>query len=147
MVTFITKTFETLTNKELYEVLQLRSQVFVVEQDCVFLDMDDKDQNSLHVLGFENNKLVAYTRLVPAGLVYSKASIGRVVTHQSVRKFGYGKILMNYSITEIKKQFNTQEIQIGAQTYLTKFYTELGFIAEGNEYLEDDIPHIKMRLT
>lgn len=147
MITFTTKTFAELTPTELYDILKLRSEVFVVEQTCVFLDMDDNDQNALHVLGIENNSLVAYTRLVTPGNIYPYASIGRVVTSQTVRKHGYGKLLMKYSISEIQKKYHTNEIVIGAQTYLHKFYSELGFVKEGDDYLEDGIPHIKMRLV
>ena len=146
MITFITKTFQELTNKELYQLLQLRSEVFVVEQNCVFLDMDDKDEASYHVLGYYHNKLVAYTRLVPKGVIYDVASIGRVVTHASVRKLGFGKLLMEYSISEVRQKLHAEEILIGAQLYLHKFYTSLGFVQEGAMYLEDNIEHIKMRL-
>lgn len=147
MITFITKTFQELTNKELYQLLQLRSEVFVVEQNCVFLDMDDKDEASYHVLGFYNNKLVACTRLVPKEVIYDVASIGRVVTHPSVRKLGFGKLLMEYSISEVRQKLNAKEIVIGAQLYLHQFYSSLGFIPEGDMYLEDYIEHIKMRLS
>lgn len=146
MIQFFTKSFNELSNIELYQLLQLRAEVFVVEQNCPYLDLDDKDQKSLHVLGYYNNKLVACSRLVPAGISYEKeASIGRVVTHASVRKFGFGKALIEFSINETKSYFNTNEIVISAQSYLTRFYSNLGFIAEGETYLEDNIPHIKMR--
>lgn len=147
MITFVTKAFHELSNTELYQLLQLRSEVFVVEQNCPYLDMDDKDQKCFHVLGYENGKLVACTRLVPIGISYDKEpAIGRVVTHPSVRSLGYGKLLMEYSITETKKRFHSSEIVIGAQQYLDRFYRELGFIPEGEMYLEDNIPHMKMRL-
>lgn len=147
MISFTTKTFNELSNLELYQLLQLRAEVFVVEQNCAYLDMDDKDQKSFHVLGYENGTLVACTRLVPAGVSYDlEPSIGRVVTHPSVRGLGYGKLLMEYSITETKKLFNTSVIVIGAQCYLDKFYKNLGFVPEGEMYLEDNIPHMTMRL-
>ncbi len=147
MITFITKTFSELSNIELYELLQLRAEVFVVEQNCAYQDMDDKDLKSFHVLGYDNGKLVACTRLVPTGVSYEhEPSIGRVVTHPSVRGLGYGKLLMEYSIAETKKRFNSSVIVIGAQQYLDKFYQNLGFIPEGEMYLEDNIPHITMRL-
>ena len=131
MITFTTKTFNELSNLELYQLLQLRAEVFVVEQNCPYLDLDDKDQKSFHVLGYHNGKLVAYTRLVPIGVSYNvEPSIGRVVTHPSVRSLGYGKLLMNYSITETKKRFNSNVIVIGAQCYLDKFYQNLGFVPE-----------------
>lgn len=147
MILFITKAFNELSNTELYQLLQLRSEVFVVEQNCVYLDMDNKDEKSYHVLGYENGKLVACTRLVPQGVSYqSEPSIGRVVTHPSVRQSGYGKLLMEYSIAKTKKLFNSSVIMIGAQSYLDRFYQNLGFVPEGEEYLEDDIPHRTMRL-
>lgn len=148
MITFTTKTFDELSNTELYQLLKLRAEVFVVEQNCLYLDMDDKDYKSFHVLGYDNGKLVACTRLVPIGISYDlEPSIGRVVTHQSVRKSGYGKLLMEYSINETKKRFNSSVIVIGAQLYLDKFYQNLGFVPEGEMYLEDNIPHITMRFN
>ncbi|MES2567022.1 MAG: GNAT family N-acetyltransferase [Bacteroidota bacterium] len=148
MITFITKPFNELNNTEVYQLLQLRSEVFVVEQNCVYLDMDNKDYHSYHVLGYEEEKLVACTRLVPPGISYeSEPSIGRVVTHPSVRKFGYGKLLMEYSISKTKELFKSNVIVIGAQSYLDRFYQNLGFVPEGEEYLEDDIPHRTMRYT
>ena len=147
MITFITKTFDELSNIELYQLLQLRAEVFVVEQNCPYLDMDDKDYKSFHVLGYENEKLIACSRLVPPGLSYElEPAIGRVVAHSIVRKSGYGKLLMEYSIIETKKRFNTSVIVIGAQCYLDKFYQNLGFVPEGEMYLEDNIPHMTMRL-
>lgn len=147
MISFVTKTFTELTNTELYQLLQLRAEVFVVEQNCPYLDMDNKDYKSFHVLGYDNDKLVACTRLVPIGISYDlEPSIGRVVTHPSVRSLGYGKLLMEYSIKETKKRFNSSIIVIGAQLYLDKFYQNLGFIPEGEMYSEDNIPHMTMRL-
>ena len=147
MIHFVTKSFQELTNTELYQLLKLRSEVFVVEQNCVFLDMDDKDEASYHVLGYYNNNIVAYTRLVPKDVIYKTVSIGRVVTHPSVRKLGFGKLLMEYSIAKARAKLNTHEIEIGAQLYLNTFYSSFGFIQEGAMYLEDDIEHIKMRLV
>ena len=147
MISFVTKTFNELTNIELYQLLQLRAEVFIVEQNCPYLDMDDKDYKSFHVLGYDNNKLVACTRLVPIGVSYDiEPSIGRVVTHPSVRSLGYGKLLMEYSITETKQLFKSSVIVIGAQLYLDSFYKNLGFVPEGEMYLEDNIPHMTMRL-
>lgn len=147
MVSFVTKTFNELSNTELYQLLQLRNEVFIVEQTCPYPDMDDKDYKSLHVLGIENNKIVAYCRLLPIGLSYkNEASIGRVVTSSIVRRFGYGKLLMQYAIPETLRQFKTNEIVISAQQYLEKFYSDFSFKSEGEIYMEDDIPHIKMRL-
>jgi ElaA protein len=146
MITFTTKSFNELSTIELYQLLQLRAEVFVVEQNCPYLDLDDKDQKSYHVLGYDNGKLVACTRLVPIGVSYEvEPSIGRVVTHPSVRSLGYGKLLMEYSIAETKKRFNSSVIVIGAQCYLDQFYQNLGFVPEGKMYLEDNIPHMTMR--
>ncbi len=141
---FITKSFQELTITELYQILQLRSEVFVVEQDCVYQDLDFKDQKALHILGFKNNKIVAYTRVFKAGDYFENASIGRVVVAASERKFGYGFHLMKASIKAIEDHFNTTKITISAQVYLTKFYNSLGFNKIGEEYLEDGIPHIRM---
>ena len=145
MVQFKTKTFEALSNLELYHVLKLRSEVFVVEQNCVYLDIDNYDVGALHVLGFQDEELVAYARLLPKGYYQQEAGIGRVLTRLQTRHLGYGKLLMEFAISETCLHFKTNEIVISAQLYLEKFYTELGFKTEGTSYLEDDIPHIKMR--
>lgn len=144
MITFTTKAFSDLSTAELYQILRLRSEVFVVEQNCPYLDMDDKDQACLHVLGFDEGQLAAYARLVPAGISYDSPSIGRVVTSGAFRKHGYGKALMTHCIHETLHHFKTDTITISAQQYLEKFYTTLGFITKSDMYLEDDIPHIKM---
>jgi ElaA protein len=138
------KHFKELSADELYNVLQLRNEVFVVEQDCVFQDADDKDRNCYHLMGISNNKLVAYTRLVPPGLIYNEASIGRVVTSPSARGSGAGKELMEKSIHHLYILFGHQPIKIGAQLYLKKFYESFGFVQSGEVYLEDGIRHIHM---
>lgn len=145
MIQFVTKTFQELSSKELYDILKLRAEVFVVEQNCAYLDLDNHDEKALHVLGIENNVIVAYTRLLPQGYYHKEAGIGRVLTSLPTRTLGYGKLLMEFSIQETLKKFNTNEIVISAQLYLEKFYTNLGFKKEGETYLEDGIPHIKMR--
>lgn len=139
-----TKTFNELSIQELYELLQLRSEVFVVEQDCVYQDIDGKDQKALHVLAYNKNKLVAYTRLFKAGDYFKEASIGRVVVRKETRKFKYGYTIMEASIQAVKDHFNTSEIRISAQLHLKRFYNNLGFKAVGNDYLEDGIPHVNM---
>ncbi|MGB0891706.1 MAG: GNAT family N-acetyltransferase [Flavobacteriaceae bacterium] len=141
---FIIKPFTQLTTIELYQILQLRSEVFVVEQDCVYQDIDFKDQKSLHVFGFKNDKIVAYTRIFKPGDYFKNASIGRVVVIASERKFGFGHELMKASIIEIKNHFKVDKITISAQVYLQKFYESHGFIKVGEDYLEDGIPHIRM---
>jgi len=143
-IQWLLKKFEELTPYQLYAILQLRNEVFVVEQNCVFQDADDKDQNSYHLMGFDNSKLIAYTRLVPPGKMYEQASIGRVVTSPIVRKSGAGKELMKQSIDAVYKLFGVQPIRIGAQLYLKKFYESLGFRQVSEVYLEDGIEHIYM---
>jgi len=141
---FIVKNFDELSVHELYAILQLRSEVFVVEQNCVYQDLDFKDQKAIHVFGFKNENIVAYTRIFSPGDYFKEASIGRVVVKDTERKYGYGYDLMNTSIQAVENQFNSKEITISAQVYLTKFYTNLGFKPIGEEYLEDGIPHIEM---
>jgi ElaA protein len=138
------KKFEALTPHELYAILQLRNEVFVVEQNCVYQDADNKDKFSFHLMGWKDNKLIAYTRLIPAGTAYAEPSIGRVVTSPSARGTGAGRQLMEQSINNIYKLFGKQSIRIGAQLYLKKFYSSLGFEATGDIYLEDGIEHIEM---
>lgn len=141
---WLLKRFDELTPYQLYAILQLRNEVFVVEQNCVFQDADDKDQNSYHLMGFLDNKLVAYTRLVPAGVSYEQASIGRVVTSPSVRRSGAGKLLMQQSINSLYSLFGKVPIKIGAQLYLQHFYESFGFERISDIYLEDGIEHIYM---
>ena len=143
-MTFIIKSFKELTTDELYNILQLRSEVFVVEQNCVYQDIDFKDQKALHVLGFKDDKIVAYTRIFKPGNYFENSSIGRVVVKENERKFGYGHDVMKASINAIKNYFKEEKITISAQKYLTKFYETHGFTQVGNEYLEDGIPHIRM---
>mgnify|MGYP001823738925 CR=1 FL=1 len=138
------KTFPELSTQELYDILQLRSEVFVVEQDCVYQDIDGKDQNALHVLGYKNETIVAYTRLFKPGYYFDEASIGRVVVKDSERQHKYGYDIMKASIDAIKECFNQTSIKISAQCYLEHFYVNLGFKPVGKSYLEDDIPHIAM---
>ena len=141
---FTAKYFSELNTTELYEILQLRSEVFVVEQDCVYQDIDSKDQKSLHIIGYKNNKIVAYTRIFKPGDYFDNASIGRVLVVASERKYGFGHELMKASITAIKKHFKVTKITVSAQKYLKKFYETHLFIQTGKEYLEDGIPHIRM---
>ncbi len=141
------KTFQDLSLKELYEVLALRSEVFVVEQDCVYQDIDGKDQKALHILGYKDDLLVAYTRCFDKGFYFDEASIGRVIVKQNQRKFGYGHVIMDVSIKEIEERFHTNSIKISAQQYLTKFYESHQFKQVGEGYLEDGIPHIGMIKT
>lgn len=142
---WILKKFEALTPFELYAILQLRNEVFVVEQNCVFQDADDKDQDCYHLMGMTGNKLVAYTRLVPPGVIYPEISIGRVVTSPAVRRHGAGRELMTTSIDTCYRLFGREPIRIGAQLYLKRFYESFGFQQVSEVYLEDGIEHIYMR--
>ncbi|WP_276502879.1 GNAT family N-acetyltransferase [Terrimonas pollutisoli] len=144
MLNWSLKKFEDLSPDELYAILRLRSEVFVVEQNCVFLDMDNKDQQCYHLLGWQDDRLAAYTRLVPPGISYEQPSIGRVVTSPAARRGGIGKLLMQKSIDETIKLFGKNSIKIGAQLYLKRFYESLGFVQVGDIYDEDGIDHIKM---
>mgnify|MGYP003624278869 FL=1 len=141
---FLVKNFSELNTSELYKILQLRSEVFVVEQDCVYQDLDFKDQKAVHVIGIKNNKIIAYTRIFKPGDYFKEASIGRVIVDAKERKFGYGHDLMKASIKVIQEKFNTLKITISAQVYLKNFYESHGFKKVGDEYLEDGIPHIEM---
>ncbi len=143
---YIIKPFFQLTPYELYSILQLRNEVFAVEQNCVYPDMDDKDQLAYHLMGQSDNKLLAYTRLIPPGISYNEPSIGRVVTSPSIRRSGEGRILMEKSIEWLREKFPGQPIHIGAQLYLRNFYSSLGFLICSDIYLEDGIEHIEMLL-
>ncbi len=147
MLEIKTKTFQGLTTKELYDLLQLRSEVFVVEQDCVYQDIDGKDQKALHVLAYKNETLVGYARIFKPKDYFKEASIGRVLVKQSERKYKYGYTIMKASIKVIEDYYNVSEIRISAQTYLKRFYNNLEFFEIGEEYLEDGIPHINMLKT
>ncbi|MDX1461471.1 MAG: GNAT family N-acetyltransferase [Marinirhabdus sp.] len=141
------KTFDELSIHELHDILQLRSEIFVVEQDCVYQDIDGKDRKALHVIGRKNQKIVAYTRCFPPGYYFEEAAIGRVVVARNERKHGYGHEIMEASIDAIKKRYGTKNIKLSAQTYLIAFYESHGFKTTGDEYLEDGIPHIAMLIT
>ena len=138
------KKFKDLSPLELYEILQLRSEVFVVEQDCVYQDIDGNDQKALHIIGTVENKIIAYTRCFRPGDYFKEASIGRVVVKESQRKFKRGNQIMNKSIKAINDHYKTKIIKISAQCYLNKFYTNLQFKSIGEKYLEDGIPHVAM---
>ena len=147
MLNINTKSFNELTTVELHDILQLRSDVFVVEQDCVYLDIDGKDDKALHIIGFYNDKVVAYARAFKPGDYFKQASIGRVVVQKAYRDKNYGYDIMNAAIEAVNKRFNENEIKVSAQSYLKRFYNNLGFKETGEEYLEDGIPHIAMFLN
>ena len=145
MIQFKIKPFTELSTNELYEMLQLRSEVFVVEQNCVYQDIDGKDQKAIHVLGYSEGILVAYSRLFKPKDYFEYASIGRVIVKASHRDQKLGHELMRVSIDAITTLFQETKITISAQLYLQKFYESHGFVVVGESYLEDDIPHIEMK--
>lgn len=136
--------FDRLSGREVHDVLQLRQRVFVVEQTCAYLDADGADPQCWHGLGRQGDQLVATARLVPPGLKYVEPAIGRVVTAPEARKSGVGRALMVSAIAQVKRSFPGQDIRLGAQRYLEKFYASLGFEVDGEPYDEDGIPHIEM---
>jgi ElaA protein len=138
------KRFDELTVDELYAILRLRSEVFVVEQNCVFQDIDDKDQYSHHFMGWKDDLLCAYTRIVPPGTAFKIVSIGRVVTSPKTRGGGLGRTLMEKSIEQTIRIYGDSDIKVGAQYHLKKFYSSLGFNQSSDIYLEDGIEHIEM---
>lgn len=139
--------FDALTGAELYAVLQLRSEVFVVEQHCVFQDMDGSDAQAMHLLGMQQGVLVAYARCFAAGCKFAEASIGRVLTHSSLRGSGAGHVLIEKAIAGLNQQWGAQAIRIGAQQRLEAFYRQHGFEKAGPHYLEDGLEHVEMLRT
>ena len=141
----VIKKFSELSTDEIYNILKLRSEVFVVEQNCVYQDIDDKDQKATHLFIEKNNEIIAYTRIFKKGDYYKEnPSIGRVVVSKKERCKELGKRIMRESILYIKNNYNNKSIELSAQKYLDKFYRELDFYAEGEDYLEDGIPHQRM---
>ena len=136
--------FSALSTLELYELLQLRSEVFVLEQACAFQDLDGSDTEAMHLLGVRDGRLAAYARCFAAGVKFTEASIGRVVTHASARGGGIGHVLMKEAVDRLQAQWGPQAIRIGAQARLEKFYNQHGFVQNGEPYIEDGIPHIEM---
>lgn len=140
------KHFSELTPLQVYQVIQLRERVFVVEQNCIYLDCDDRDLTAWHLLGYKDDQLVAYLRVFSPGKKYHEAAFGRVVTSPSARASGIGKELIKVGIEKIKASYPQSAIRISAQAYLQKFYENFGFQRVGKDYLEDGIPHIEMLL-
>ena len=136
--------FDALTLPELYAVLQLRSEVFVVEQACVFQDMDGADTAAMHLLGTSGGRLVAYARCFAAGMKFKEASIGRLITRSELRGSGAGHVLLRRALASVTQQWGPQAIRIGAQARLENFYRQHGFETTGEPYIEDGIPHIEM---
>ena len=147
MTNWICKNFKQLTTEELYAILRLRSEVFVVEQNCVFLDMDNKDIYCDHVMGWKGDLLAGYSRIVPAGISYEESSIGRIVSSPAARGGGVGRELLTKSIDHLYTLHGKRPIRIGAQYYLKRFYESFGFVQKGEIYLEDGIEHIEMLLS
>jgi ElaA protein len=143
---WVCKKFDALTLHELYAILQLRIEVFIVEQNCPFQDADSKDMDCYHLMCWEDGMLLAYSRLVPAGISFAEISIGRVVSSVKARGRGLGKELMQRSLSTAFTLFGKQPLRIGAQLYLKRFYESLGFLQDGPVYLEDGIEHIEMLL-
>lgn len=141
------KSYDELSKAELYEVLRARTAVFVVEQECAYQEVDNKDQKAIHVMGTENGQLVAYARMFKAGDYAPEASIGRVLVVKSHRNMGLAREIMKASLEAVKTRFKTNTVMVSAQRYLEKFYKELDFRVTGDPYLEDGIPHIKMICT
>ena len=140
--------FSQLDTTQLYQLLKLRVDVFVVEQTCPYPELDDKDHQSgvHHLLGYQGKELVACARLLPKGLSYSSVSIGRVATMENKRGGGLGHQLLIQALKECESLWPGESIEIGAQEHLASFYGQHGFIQTSEVYLEDDIPHIDMKL-
>lgn len=147
MIIWKWKHFSDLSTKELYECMVLRQAVFVIEQSCLYLDADGKDSNAYHLMGYQENEMVAYARILNPGVSYSEVSIGRVVTSTTIRKTGVGIELMEKALDHIKTTFGEVDVRLSAQSYLLDFYQKFGFRSTGKEYLEDDIPHTEMLRT
>ena len=138
------KRFEELATTELYEILRVRAEVFVVEQTCIYQDLDEKDKRAYHLYCEENGKVKAYLRILDKGVSYSEISIGRVLTTENNRRKGLAREMMEKAIDFIKKDLGENCIRISGQLYLQAFYESLGFQTVSEVYLEDDIPHVEM---
>lgn len=145
-IKWILKPFHRLAAEELYQILQLRNEVFVVEQNCVYQDADNNDQKAFHLLGMQGEKLWAYARLFAPGAYYTEAAIGRIVTAPGVRGRGLGKALVKEAIEITRRMYGEIPIALAAQSYLEKFYAYFGFQKRGKDFLWDNIPHVKMVL-
>lgn len=146
-MTYNIKHYDLLTKDELYQIMKLRNEVFVVEQTCVYQDIDGKDLNAYHLCCYDGDELVGYLRILNSGQSYTEMSIGRVLVKDTYRNKKIGKLIMDESIDYIKEVLNETVVRISAQAYLQKFYASLGFKIVSEEYLEDEIPHIEMLLN
>ncbi|MDD3772338.1 MAG: GNAT family N-acetyltransferase [Weeksellaceae bacterium] len=138
------KKFEEFNPNELYAILRLRNDVFIVEQKCIYNECDNKDPKCFHLWCTQNNKIIGYCRIVPPGVSYKEASFGRIVSHPDYRHLKIGHSLMRYLIQIIQNFYPSTPIRISAQTYLKKFYESYGFEQVSEEYLEDNLPHMEM---
>lgn len=138
------KSFEEITTSELYEIIKARVDVFVVEQNCPYPDLDGYDQKAIHLWAEQDNTVLAYCRIFDKEIKYSETSIGRVLTSEQGRGKNLGKQLIQYAVETIENRFKTSEVRISAQDYLLKFYSYFGFEDTGKKYLEDNIPHTEM---
>lgn len=143
-IEWVKKKWSDISLEELYSVLRLRSEVFVVEQDCVYQDIDNKDQIAIHLLGYINKELIAYSRLFNEGDYFKETSFGRAIIKKEKRGQGYGDELVKESLKTIKNYYGNKKVKISAQAHLKTFYSKHAFIAKGKEYLEDGIPHVSM---
>lgn len=144
LITWKIKPFSELSTQELYRILKIRQEVFIVEQTCYYLDADGYDEKAIHIWAEKEGEILAYSRIFSPGIKYKESSIGRVLTNPNYRKNNLGKILIRFSINAIEARFRTQLIRISAQDYLLRFYSDFGFKDTGKKYLEDDIPHTEM---
>ena len=144
MVVYHIKTFSELSVSELYKILKARIDVFIVEQNCPYPELDGYDDKAIHFWAEEDGEILAYCRIFDKNIKYHEASIGRVLTTENARGKNLGRQLMKYAVEIIENRFETSEIRISAQDYLLKFYEEFGFGDTGKKYLEDDIPHTEM---
>jgi ElaA protein len=147
MINWVCKKFGELTPEELYKILRLRSEVFVVEQQCIFLDMDNKDYYCDHLSGWQDDQLLGYSRIVPSGISYTEFSIGRIVSSPAARGKGVGQELVQQSIRALYHLYGRKDIRIGAQYHLREFYSSFGFVQKGDIYPEDGIDHVEMLLV
>ena len=138
------KAFNDLTANEVYTILCVRQEVFVLEQECLYLDADGKDRKSFHLMGIDGDQIIAYARIVEPGISYEEVSIGRILTSSKGRGTGAGMELMEQALNRIEEHYGKVPIRISAQSYLKEFYQKFGFEPTGKEYLEDEIPHMEM---
>ncbi|MDA7802434.1 GNAT family N-acetyltransferase [Gammaproteobacteria bacterium] len=146
-IKLIWKEYKDLSSDELYAILHLRQKVFVLEQDCPYIDADYSDQDAFHLLAYKDNDLIGYLRAFKPGIKYEGSSLGRIVTEINSRGLGVGKMITIEGVNFLRKEYSNYEIVISAQHRLQHFYIDLGFTPRGEVYLEDNIDHIQMYFT